>query len=77
MKLEFKNGRKKISFDIEKRNVKVYKVGDEYKLVQYNFGEREMKFPYNNVELVYYAEMYNGGIEHLNKINAVLKGDEE
>lgn len=72
MILEFKNGKKKIKYTIEKRNVKVYKIGDDYRLVQYNFGESEIKFPFHT-ELVYYAEFYNGVIEHLNAINAEVK----
>lgn len=63
---------KKHFFKITKRNVKVYKVGNDYKFIEYNFGEREPKLPYNNIELVYYAEMYNGVLEHINLINAKI-----
>ncbi len=70
MILTFKNGRKKVEFEISKRNVKVYKIEKDYKLVQYNFGEMEVVYPY---ELVYYAELYNGVIVHINTINAEVK----
>lgn len=70
MQITFKIGKKKHTFPIEKRNVKIYKIGKEYKVIQYNFGDNEIIFPYNNVELVFYAEMYNGCIEHINLIKA-------
>lgn len=66
MKLKLNNQ----TIDITKRNIKVYRIGNRYSIAQYNLDENEIIFPYNNVELVYYAEIYNGVIVHLNNIDA-------
>lgn len=73
MKLSFKNNRKTIKYDINKRNVKIYKVIDQYILIQFNSDEIEPVLPYAKTELVYYAEIADGLTEHKNDINAVIK----
>ena len=79
MKLQGKFKKKKFSFDISKRNVKLWSVGakEELAFKEWNLDEREPR-PVENVKtLLYHAEVWNGVLVYVNNIKAKVVQDVE
>lgn len=79
MKLQGKYKKKKFSFDISKRNVKLWSIGKDAKLTFYewNLDEREPRPVENERALLYHAEIWNGVLEYVNNIKAKVVQDVE
>jgi len=78
MKLEGKYKKKKFSFDITKRNVKLWSVGDgQLVFKEWNLNEREPRPAENLKSLLYHAELWNGVLVHVNNIKAKVVQDVE
>lgn len=75
LKLKGKYKRKKFSFNISKRNVKLWAVGsnEELRFVEWNLDEGEPWPDENDAVLLYYGEFWNGPFEHVNNIKAKVE----
>lgn len=78
MKLQGKYRKKKFSFDITKRNIKLWSVGDD-RLVfeEWNLDEREPRPIENLKAILYHAEVWNGVMEYVNNIKTKVVQDVE
>lgn len=72
MKIEFKIGKKKFEFIQTKRNVKIWLVGSDAVMKEWNLDEREPVIASFGRKLAYFAEFWNGVIEHVNNVKAVV-----
>lgn len=75
MKIEFKIGRKKFSFTPTKRNVKIWQTASEAVMKEWNLDEREPMISVSDRKLIYFAEFWNGVIEHVNNVKAKIVQD--
>ena len=79
MKLQGTFKRKKFSFDISKRNVKLWSTGENENLmfVEWNLDEMEPMPIENTKSLLFHAETWNGVLVYVNNIKAKVVQDVE